>query len=1116
MSKFFAPRAVLSKFQPFVEPHQASDTESSIGDAESINTDTDANDSVIRRKLYGVSDFLSKMRLKRPGNSEVSQQGSASPSIGPAQPPNYPPPPPAAPAFATTASTKAFLEQLPQEIYTENDFDLSMFALAKLTEQPDCFSEAAFNETVRSYERGLDLVNAQLCEAVIRNSDAFVSAMSQIRTLETDVIMTCVLCRNGRRSLQSAQADLTVGGLQILNDYHSKQRHQDLIETLTAVSKLRETEQAMGRALERGKTLQAARCNVRLLTMSPPKGLGLTQPIWDRSRDHCTVLHTMMTEQMVSVLNQFDGAVWERLVKCYMFLKMPDEMLACVKQTFRHNMFRTAGVSLHAALPPPCPDAQNYSENQVWLRALGRKVNEAVLSSALTAVLTSVSHTMGCYATCVRATVSIANHARDNDNSKIELDDTDSSKSDSDAGSPPSSPKSSNATLNMPGRSNSSNSRSKLPRLNTNDSNSSLTRRSGRGDANRARRRWHTEEERLSILTLRPSPVAALVGLRTGVWDWAQTAVVCVLEEAKLPAFKVDGYLEFVGAINDFVRFGKLFCANEQISATPGPLETTVAAKTKSTFLQWHKDNLDLLRVVIENEQWTLCPLASTFKFGDLKEMRAERPTAVQMGRRWSEDVLKTITECDHPEAALCAFAAAIEEFGSPWSTLESLSNEYNFNKYASDPASPGLPTLQTSDTTAAADSNTCRVTSGASLNVVKFFGRYTQIMEAVPILAETCFESLKEIANAYVNAVFTVFASEALATPAAPEPVQPLTERARVTATMKKGMRGMTDGVKGMTGAVMSGMNIKAANKQTQTSAALAASTSYAAEVWSGSHSLSLKIPAEVVVDETYSTHSVLSSSGALYGLVSASIAASSLTFVQQAISTLTQRIEKQLPGRLQGSCLAFEEVITAKTKGVGELVYDTLAIRLLNMAPHCGSILNVAWGDIKEASLDQNSKYVEEILFDLKGLCQRIDAALLPPACLEKVWHHVMVYLMECLVDAYAKVKKCSTGGRALMSLDLQMLRSGVRSILPACTPNWKYVENYIKAHYLIEQELMNWIQMHPEYRLKHIHALIHNLPLNIKRKVRNDLIAQATAIHGGAHPNELEPEPSNAKPE
>eukprot|EP00300_Choanocystis_sp_HF-7_P020026 c20489_g1_i1.p1 GENE.c20489_g1_i1~~c20489_g1_i1.p1 ORF type:complete len:125 (-),score=30.19 c20489_g1_i1:337-711(-) len=113
-------------------------------------------------------------------------------------------------------------------------------------------------------------------------------------------------------------------------------------------------------------------------------------------------------------------------------------------------------------------------------------------------------------------------------------------------------------------------------------------------------------------------------------------------------------------------------------------------------------------------------------------------------------------------------------------------------------------------------------------------------------------------------------------------------------------------------------------------------------------------------------------------------------------------------------------------------------------------------------------------------------------------------MAYVMECLVDSFARVKKCSTGGRALMSLDIQMLRSGLRNnILPAsASPDWKYVENYIKAHYLIEQELMNWIQNHPEYRLQHVHALINNLPLNIKRKARNELIAQATAIHGGTN--------------
>eukprot|EP00300_Choanocystis_sp_HF-7_P020758 c20668_g3_i5.p1 GENE.c20668_g3_i5~~c20668_g3_i5.p1 ORF type:complete len:206 (+),score=42.44 c20668_g3_i5:47-664(+) len=204
MSRLFAPpKSVFGRFQAA----QESDTDSSIGDADSIQTDKDTNDSVLRRKLYGVSAFLTQI-VKKASPNEIL---SVSP-VGLPRPPSFPPPvdaqyntqnPP--PAF-TAANAKHFLAQLPQEIYQSSEFDLGLHALTELTQKSACFSDETINEMVRGYERGLDLLNGQLCEAVIKNSDSFVSAMTQIQTLETDVIMTCVLCRNGRRALQSAQA----------------------------------------------------------------------------------------------------------------------------------------------------------------------------------------------------------------------------------------------------------------------------------------------------------------------------------------------------------------------------------------------------------------------------------------------------------------------------------------------------------------------------------------------------------------------------------------------------------------------------------------------------------------------------------------------------------------------------------------------------------------------------------------------------------------------------------------------------------------------------------------------------------------------------------------------
>ena len=65
------------------------------------------------------------------------------------------------------------------------------------------------------------------------------------------------------------------------------------------------------------------------------------------------------------------------------------------------------------------------------------------------------------------------------------------------------------------------------------------------------------------------------------------------------------------------------------------------------------------------------------------------------------------------------------------------------------------------------------------------------------------------------------------------------------------------------------------------------------------------------------------------------------------------------------------------------------------------------------------------------------------------EIVWGFAIEFVNERLVDGLSKVKKCTVEGRALMSLDLQVLISGIKSQAPnGKPPNMQLVDNYIKV--------------------------------------------------------------------
>eukprot|EP00483_Globobulimina_turgida_P008917 UN08935 len=76
-------------------------------------------------------------------------------------------------------------------------------------------------------------------------------------------------------------------------------------------------------------------------------------------------------------------------------------------------------------------------------------------------------------------------------------------------------------------------------------------------------------------------------------------------------------------------------------------------------------------------------------------------------------------------------------------------------------------------------------------------------------------------------------------------------------------------------------------------------------------------------------------------------------------------------------------------------------------------------------------------------------------------------IIYVEEQLVSAYADCKKCTTEGRALMSLDQSVLKKSY----PICKykHSWEYTTNFIQAYYLPASDLIEWIAKHPQYPLQ-----------------------------------------------
>jgi hypothetical protein len=93
------------------------------------------------------------------------------------------------------------------------------------------------------------------------------------------------------------------------------------------------------------------------------------------------------------------------------------------------------------------------------------------------------------------------------------------------------------------------------------------------------------------------------------------------------------------------------------------------------------------------------------------------------------------------------------------------------------------------------------------------------------------------------------------------------------------------------------------------------------------------------------------------------------------------------------------------------------------------------------------------------------------------ELVWVHAVQSTFEALVDGFSGVHRCSTEGRALMSMDLQVFQASFDKIHCAQPLRGSaYVDSYIKAWYFDNQDLQAWIVQNEEnYHKGHLDALV-----------------------------------------
>ncbi|XP_078427545.1 coiled-coil protein isoform X2 [Wolffia australiana] len=191
------------------------------------------------------------------------------------------------------------------------------------------------------------------------------------------------------------------------------------------------------------------------------------------------------------------------------------------------------------------------------------------------------------------------------------------------------------------------------------------------------------------------------------------------------------------------------------------------------------------------------------------------------------------------------------------------------------------------------------------------------------------------------------------------------------------------------------------------------------------------------------------------------------------------------------------FFDNLVGSVSDLTDHVHKTTTRLFLHINGYPDRIANTKW-DVKDLGIDHNG-YVDLLLGEFKHFKTRLEHGNIKREAQDRLLEHGLENVAEVLVEGLSRVKRCTDEGRALMSLDLQVLINGLQHFTHAnVRQKFQIVETFIKAYYLPETEYVYWARSHPEYSKSQIVGLVNLVSSvkNWKRKTRLEVLERIEA--------------------
>lgn len=189
-----------------------------------------------------------------------------------------------------------------------------------------------------------------------------------------------------------------------------------------------------------------------------------------------------------------------------------------------------------------------------------------------------------------------------------------------------------------------------------------------------------------------------------------------------------------------------------------------------------------------------------------------------------------------------------------------------------------------------------------------------------------------------------------------------------------------------------------------------------------SSGHTNTTGIQSDIPPNSSFGGAEIVMTATNFYALKERTVATESLACLVQMLKSSRLLLQAVLG---QDSMLSVELVYTRTIDAVPDLrdhVYKAMVRMLLNVSGYIDRIANVKW-KLKDLGME-NNRYVDSLLGAYKQYSTKLDCGGLEQEMHEFLLEYGVDTLAETIVEGFSRVRRCNNEGRALMSLDLQVL--------------------------------------------------------------------------------------------